>query len=175
MLGDLKVVAVDADVLDSFYAELRRCRDHCTGKKKLDHRTAGKYVCDGRCVPHQCKPLSASAVRQIHFILSGAFQGGVRWHWVSVNPVPSAIPPSAKAPNPHPPSSVDAARIINAAWEDPDWGAFVWLTMTTGSRRGEMCAIRWRHLDLKSGVLVLEKSIGQDGSETFEKDTKTHQ
>jgi len=92
-----------------------------------------------------------------------------------VNPVRNAVPPSVKAPNPHPLSPEDAARIINAAWEDPDWGAFVWLTMTTGSRRGEMCAIRWRHVDLKNAVLILEKSIGQDGAETFEKDTKTHQ
>ena len=31
-LGRLKVGAVDPDVLDSFYAELRRCRDHCSSR-----------------------------------------------------------------------------------------------------------------------------------------------
>lgn len=31
-LGRLKVGALDADILDSFYAELRRCRDHCSGR-----------------------------------------------------------------------------------------------------------------------------------------------
>ena len=27
--------------------------------------------------------------------------------------------------------------------QDPDWGMLVWLTMTTGARRGELCALRW--------------------------------
>jgi hypothetical protein len=30
---------LDADVLDSFYAELRRCREHCAGRHEIDHRT----------------------------------------------------------------------------------------------------------------------------------------
>jgi integrase len=47
--------------------------------------------------------------------------------------------------------------------------------MVTGFRRGELCAIRWRHLDLTAGVLVLERSIGQRSGRTWEKDTKTHQ
>lgn len=54
-----------------------------------------------------------------------------------------------------------------------DWGTFVWLAMVMGSRRGEICAIRWRHLDLDSRVLHLEKAIAQDGSEIWEKDTKS--
>ncbi len=48
-LGRLKVGALDADVLDSFYAELRRCRDHCSGRPAVQHRTVGDHVCDDRC------------------------------------------------------------------------------------------------------------------------------
>jgi integrase len=47
--------------------------------------------------------------------------------------------------------------------------------MVTGFRRGELCAIRWHHLDLGAGVLALERSIGQRSGRTWEKDTKTHQ
>jgi integrase len=39
-LAHLKVGQVDADILDSFYAELRRCRRHCAGRRQADHRTA---------------------------------------------------------------------------------------------------------------------------------------
>jgi integrase/DNA-binding transcriptional regulator YhcF (GntR family) len=175
LIGELKVGKVDADILDSLYAELRRCRDHCTDSKYIRHRTSRPHECDHRCRPHQCDPLGTSTVRQIHFILSGAFQRAVRWRWVSINPVPDALPPAAKPPQPHPPTAEEAARLVNAAWDDPDWGTFVWLTMTTGSRRGEMCGIRWRHLDLPNKLLAIQKSIGQDGKETYEKDTKTHQ
>jgi integrase len=31
-IGQVKVGALDAEMLDSLYAELRRCRDHCTGR-----------------------------------------------------------------------------------------------------------------------------------------------
>ena len=67
----------------------------------------------------------------------------------------------------------------------------MWLAMTTGARRGELCALRWQHLQavhaergrhdcIAAGcrwVLVVRRAIGQaiaDG-EVWEKDTKTHQ
>jgi DNA-binding transcriptional regulator YhcF (GntR family) len=51
----------------------------------------------------------------------------------------------------------------------------LWLAMTTGARRGELCALRWDLLDLDNAVLVIRTSIAQDGATTWEKDTKTHQ
>jgi hypothetical protein len=38
-VGKQRAGAVGVEVLDSLYAELRRCRVHCTGKGGLDHRT----------------------------------------------------------------------------------------------------------------------------------------
>jgi len=51
----------------------------------------------------------------------------------------------------------------------------VWLFMTTGARRGEVCALRWDRFDADAAVLVIRSSIGQRGKRTWEKDTKTHQ
>lgn len=65
LIGDEKVGKVDAELLDSLYAELRRCQAHCTGAHAMiDHRAHGKHTCDGRCRPHQCKPLAASSIRR---------------------------------------------------------------------------------------------------------------
>jgi integrase len=174
-IGRLKAGAVDADALDSLYAELRRCRNHCTDRRGVDHRTPREHVCDERCRPHECKPLSATTIRHIHFVLSGAYAKGVRWRWVSVNPVTLASPPAARKPEPRPSTAEQAARLLNEAWRDPDWGTLVWLTMTTGARRGELCALRWEDVDLDTGVLTLRRSISQDGTRFEEKDTKTHQ
>lgn len=174
-IGGLKAGALDADSLDSLYAELRRCQIHCKVRGLIDHRTLRAHACDERCRPHQCRPLSSSTIRQIHFVLHGAFAKAHRWRWVAVNPVDFASPPAAKTPEPRPPSTDEAARIIDEAWRDPDWGMLVWLTMTTGARRGELCAIRWTDVDLDEGVLNLRRSIMQDGKRTSEKDTKTHQ
>jgi integrase len=51
----------------------------------------------------------------------------------------------------------------------------VWLTMTTGARRGELCGLRWSHVDLPNSVLTIRRAIAQHGTERQEKDTKTHQ
>jgi len=174
-IGQVKVGALDADILDSLYAELRRCRTHCDGRPHLDHRTAAAHVCDDRCRRHQCRPLGATTIRHMHFILSGAYKRAVRWRWVAVNPVGQAEPPAAPAPDPQPPSPEDAARMLNASWSDPDWGTFVWLAMLTGARRGELCALRWLHVDLDRQVLTVRRSIAQDEEGLREKDTKTHQ
>ncbi len=175
MIGSVKVGVLDGDLFDSFYATLRRCRDHCDRRPRIDHRTDAPHACDERCKPHQCRPLSNGSVRYIHFILSGALKRAVRWRWIATNPIAQAAPPPQPKPNPQPPTAEQAARILNEAWKDPDWAVLIWLTMVTGFRRGELCAIRWRHLDLAAGVLTLEKSIGQRSGRTWEKDTKTHQ
>jgi integrase len=178
VLGKFQVAKVDAELLEQFYAELRRCRLRCGGRRRLvDHRTSGSHACDERCRPHACTPLASSTVRQIHWILSGAFARAVRWRWIAINPADAADKPALPHPDPRPPSSAEAARIVTAAWEaDPDWGAFVWLAMTTGARRGELCALRWVHVDLGAAVLTLRRSVYvADDGRVVEKDTKTHQ
>jgi integrase len=64
---------------------------------------------------------------------------------------------------------------VTEAWKDEEWGTFVWAAMTTGARRGELCAIHWCDLDLEHGVLLLRRSLYMDGGVLREKDTKTHQ
>ena len=60
-LGRLQVGRLDGEVLDSFYAELRRCRGGCPGRRRgVDHRTKREHDCDDRCRPHVCRPLAAS-------------------------------------------------------------------------------------------------------------------
>jgi integrase len=178
VLGALPVARLDAETLERFYAVLRQCRLRCGGRGRfVEHRTAQPHECDERCVRHRCRPLAASTVRQLHWMLSGALGRAVRWRWLAVNPADQADKPALPHPDPRPPSSEEAARIVTAAWEaDPDWGAFVWLAMTTGARRGELCGLRWDDVDLDAAVLTLRRSVYVDErGQVVEKDTKTHQ
>jgi integrase len=129
------------------------------------------------CKPHQCRPFADSGIRTIHFILSGALGSAVRWGWLGVNPAATARKPALPAAKPKPPTVEEAARLINEAWtRDADWGTFVWTATTTGARRGEMCGLRWHHLDLDAGVAHIERAIGKDeDGRWIEKDTKSHQ
>jgi hypothetical protein len=133
----MKAAKLDAELLERCYARLQRCR---TG-------------CDGRCkAGHTCRPLSSSTVRKIHFILSAGLGRAVQWDHISVNEAQLAEPPSPATTEPDPPTAAEAAHLLGAAWAiDPDWGLLLWLTMVTGSRRGEVSALvgrpgltRWR-------------------------------
>ncbi|MBC3191674.1 site-specific integrase [Pseudonocardia sp. C8] len=176
LIGRQKVGALRASIFDAFYAELRRCRDHCDrrDKTRIDHRTAREHRCDHRCGVHVCRPLSKSTIRQVHVILSGALRRAVRWGWINRNPIELADPPPSPTPNARPPTAAEAAQLLAEAGKDPEWGLLVWLTMVTGFRRGELCALRWGDVDLESGTLTIERSIAQLDDRTWMKDTKTH-
>ena len=99
----------------------------------------------------------------------------VRYQQLGVNPAELAEPPAHKRGNPDPPSPTEAAALLNSAWAEPEWGMFLWLSMVTGSRRGEMIALRWRHVDLDRGVLQVQRSVAQTRDGLVEKGTKTSQ
>ncbi|WP_060712918.1 hypothetical protein [Pseudonocardia sp. HH130629-09] len=140
VLGELRIGRIDGETLDAFFAELRRCRRRCDRRARTDHHTTGVHDCDRRCKPHTCRPLGGSYIRQIHNVLNGAFTRAVRRRWVGTNPVRQAEAPPRPTPDPQPPTASQAAAIANEAWGDPHWGMLVWLAMTTGARRGELCA-----------------------------------
>jgi integrase len=160
VLGAMSVSRLDAETLESFYAQLRRCRERCDGRRQSGHT---------------CKPLAPATVRLIHANLSAALSSAVRWRWLAINPAAQAAKPAVPKSEPHPPTADEAAMIVAEAWKDPDWGMLVWLAMVTGARRGELCALRWNRLDFRTGVLEIRTSIAQQGGTTWEKDTKTHQ
>lgn len=120
LLGHLSVGRVDGEVLESFYSQLRTCRAHCQGRQFVEHRTPGDHECDDRCRPHTCRPLAPATIHYIHSILSGAFKRAVRWRWIGTNPLDQAEPPTPGTAEPDPPSAEQAARIVNAAFTDPD-------------------------------------------------------
>jgi integrase len=176
-LGGMSIAKLTTRTLETFYAELRRCRTLCDGRPFVVHRGSGEHDCaEARCRPHVCKPMAASTVRQVHAVLSGALSAAVRWDWLPTNPARGAQRPRQRPPQPDPPSPSEAARIVEAAFEaDEDFGTLVWLVMTTGMRRGEVCALRWSRLDLDAEMVEVRRSYRLRGGIGTEKDTKTHQ
>jgi integrase len=86
--------------------------------------------------------------------------------WITANPADNANPPRRAATTVYLPSQAELAKLIRAADEDgPVLGAFVRLAIATGARRGELCALQWKHVDLESGQLVIVANItqGADG------------
>ncbi|MEP7019902.1 MAG: site-specific integrase [Pseudonocardiales bacterium] len=166
-----------AEILEGLYGDLRRCSRRCDRRPFVEHRVQGVHDCATlRCAPHVCRPLAASSVRQIHAIISGALSAAVRWGWLPFNPAETARTPAKTRPQPEPPTVSEAARIVEEAWRrDVEWGVYVWLAIVTGARRGELLALRWRHVDLAGGVLTVRRNYVRANGEGHDKDTKSHQ
>lgn len=187
---------ITAHTIEKFKAELRRCRDHCDGRPRVEHRKSrgqrksGKHVCTARCRRHVCTPLAKATIRKILFLISGAYQTAQLWGWLHYNPVEDVRVPAAPPPDPQPPTAEEAARIMNAAWRVPGYlGPLVWLAMTIGAWRGELCGLRWKHLQARHHAseghdcvtascewwLSIRVSRAESSAGEYDKDTKTHQ
>jgi integrase len=154
--GAMAAGKVDAEMLERFYGRLLACRELCDGRRRAGH---------------QCAPLAANTIRKIHFIVRAAFERAVRWHYLGVNEAELAEPPAFQRSDPDPPSPAEAAAVLNEASRDASWCLLLWVTMVTGSRRGEICALRWTDHDLDARLASIERSYS--GSQ--EKRTKTRQ
>jgi len=151
-LGNVPLARLRPAQLDAFYATLR------------EHGGA------------QNQGLSPASVRQIHAILRRALQQGARWGWIGTNPAALATPPRTRRTQLEPPSPEDVLQLIaTAKRDDPDFGCFLLMSATTGARRGELCGLRWRSVDLVDATVTISRSIveGERGV-LVEKDTKTH-
>jgi integrase len=133
-LGRAKVGEVDAATLDTLYARVRA--------------TGGK-----------CR-VSASAVREMHTVLSGAFNQAVVWGWTTHNPVRLATPPAAGRAEVAPPDAEGVARLLTAAMDqDPELGLFLRLAVVLGARRSELVGLKWRDVDLDAGEVLIASGV----------------
>jgi integrase len=124
----LAVGQVDAATLDRFCAQLRK--------------QGGKGS----------RPLAPSTVREVHAILSGAFRQAAAWGWITQNPVRLASPPVVQKAKVRPPDIAQVGQLLQvAADQNPELGLFLRLAVVLGARRGEICALRWSHIDFNRG------------------------
>jgi integrase len=119
--------------------------------------------------------LAPATVRQAHAVIRRAFRQAVRWGWIATNPATNATPPRLVRADLSPPNVDQVGKLLQqASTDDPDLGRFLHVAASTGARRGEICALRWRNLDAKLNTLTIERSIIEIPGGIAEKDTKNH-
>lgn len=109
--------------------------------------------------------LSARTVRYVGTILHKALKDAVRHGLIPVNPADTADAPSAK--DARPPEMVtwtadELATFLRWSAEHADAEQrTAWVLLaTTGMRRGEALALRWRDIDLDAGSVQVRRSVG---------------
>ena len=135
-LGHLPVTKLTTEDIDGFYAYLRR------GGGRGGRR------------------LATGTVHRVHVVLQRALTQAVRWEWIWLNPGSSASPPRYVPAEIRPPSAGEVADLVaHAAKANPSLGLFFLLAATTGARRGELLALRWKDVDLREGSLAFQRSL----------------
>lgn len=129
------------------------------------------------CQRHVCRPMKPGTIRQIHSILSGAFEAAKRWKWVDGNPAESAKPPTVTQAKRPATSPADVAKVIaeGRTREMHQIALYLWLAAITGARRGELCTVQMRDIDLDHGILHIGFNYVVKNGQKIRKDTKTHQ
>jgi integrase len=129
------------------------------------------------CQRHVCSPMKPGTIRQIHSILSGAFDAAKRWKWIDENPTESAKPSTVTMVKRPATSPAEVAQVIALARETGRLllALYVWLAAITGARRGELCAIQVCDIDLEHKLLHIAFNYLVKSGQKVRKDTKTHQ
>jgi integrase len=116
--------------------------------------------------------LSARTVNHLHRVLREALQQAVRWQLLPRNPADIVKPPRIERKQMTVLNAGGTAALIEAA-RGYSMFAPVLLAVMTGMRRGEICALRWRNVDLDAGKLAVVASVEQTKAGCREKETKT--
>jgi integrase len=113
-------------------------------------------------------------IRNHHAIISSALHQAARWGWVRANVAELAKPPRSAQRRVSAPS-VDVVRSVIEAAEkrDPRLAALLMLGALTGTRRGELCGLRWSDVNLDRGELEVSRAVILPPGGLAEKTTKT--
>lgn len=113
-------------------------------------------------------------IRRVHTVIRSALAQAVRWEWLSYNPAISASPPPVLKKEIRPPSPAQVGKLLALAAKDfPDLLAFVYLAVSTGARKGELCGLQWGDLDTTTGKLTIRRAVAAPKGGMVIKETKT--
>jgi integrase len=107
--------------------------------------------------------LGARTVRYLHTIISVVLSQAAEDGLIRANPAQAAKPPTAKQAKPpemHCWNPAQLAAFLGWSAEHSQHHALWYTLATTGMRRGEALALRWRDVDLDAGTASVRRSAG---------------
>jgi integrase len=187
-LGELRLSRVDTATIDRFLAQLSergtRCK-HCQHLVRIGQaplRAVTAIGLDPGCASASIRPTACAGCPwpptpsvTCKRVLAGAFKQAPVWGWIDHDPMALVTRPAVKRVDVRPPQVAQAEQLIDTAMaQDPELGLFLVLAVVLGDRRSEVCRLRWSHIDLDRGeVLVGGKITSLPGELRDEEWTKT--
>lgn len=122
--------------------------------QKIDVDTLQKFYND------KAKGLSTSVIAILHQLINGCLKHAVKKRDVLNNPAQLTERPRVRYKDVKPLTKEELQKFLDVAKNDPFYLMFL-LDLHTGLRKGELLALRWQDVDLKAGVLHVERSLGR--------------
>jgi integrase len=104
--------------------------------------------------------LAPRTVHHMHRILKQALGQALRWRMLPFNPADAVDPPEAERGTMTTYDLAQTAELIESI-RDTRMLVPVILAVLCGLRRGEVAALRWRHVDLVAGQLAVQENAEQ--------------
>jgi integrase len=114
--------------------------------------------------------LKKSSAKKIHVVASSALGDALRWDLIERNPAATARSPADTPQDTRIMTTDEIGRMLAHAASDPAWHTYLYVLLTSGARRGEVCALRWRDVDLDDQRITIRATAHDDG---FLRETKT--
>lgn len=120
----------------------------------------GRRVTDVFKLEKDTTPLSDKTILEYHRLISTIMSQAEKEMLIPFNPAAKATPPKLKRKDPdyYQPEEIDA--ILDALDAAPlKWRTITYLLIDTGCRRGEIAGLKWESVDLKSGIISIERAL----------------
>ncbi len=138
-IGKIPLNKLSQNDLQQFYGRLKK-----NGRKRLTEQYGAG--------------LSDRMVRMCHAVCRSALERAVRDDLLHTNPAIGCKLPSKKAKEMQVLTPPEITRFLIQAREEGYYELFL-LELTTGMRRGEILALKWRDLNLKTGELHISRQV----------------
>ena len=102
--------------------------------------------------------LSPRTVHHYHRILFQALRQAVKWRLLAINPAEAVTPPKPEETEIEILDNGEISRLLREARPTRSFPAIL-LAATTGMRRGEVLAVRWRDINLDAAVLTVNQAV----------------
>ncbi len=118
--------------------------------------------------------LSGASIRKVHWPLRQALAWAHRRGYTPFVATDGIELPPLGEKRANPPDSAHVRQLVEfALGDDPTWGTAIAFSAWTGCRRGEVCGLQWRDLDLDSKSALIRRSVAGIPGGVEIKGTKT--
>ena len=119
--------------------------------------------------------LSDKTISEYHRLISSILTAAVQWQVIPSNPCDRVKPPKVTRKEAVALDEKQAAELILYLQSEPlKYRTAVMLTLYTGMRRGEVCALEWSDIDFDTNLITVNKSVLYSADRgVYEDSTKT--